>query len=41
MDQSSLGNGSNLAANPVTDIVGGALGYFSAHTSQTRSIIVK
>jgi hypothetical protein len=41
MDQSSLGDGSNLAANPVTNIMGGALGYFSAHTSQTRSIIVK
>jgi hypothetical protein len=41
MDQSSLGNGNGLAANPVTNILGGALGYFSAHTSQTRSIIVK
>jgi len=41
MDQSSLGNGNGLAANPVTNIQGGALGYFSAHTSQTRSIIVK
>jgi hypothetical protein len=41
MDQSSLGDGSNLAANPVTNIMGGALGYFSAHTSQTKSIIVK
>ena len=41
MDQSSLGGGSDLAGNPVTNIVGGALGYFSAHTSQTRSIVVK
>ena len=41
MDQSSLGDGDGLAANPVTNILGGALGYFSAHTSQTRSIIVK
>lgn len=41
MDQSSMGNTSNLAANPVTNIQGGVLGYFSAHTSQTRSIIVK
>ena len=41
VDQSSLGNGSDIPANPVTNIQGGALGYFSAHTSQTRSIIVK
>jgi hypothetical protein len=41
MDQSSLGNGNGLAANPVTNILGGALGYFSAHTSETKSIIVK
>jgi hypothetical protein len=42
LDESSLGNNnSNLPANPVTNIQGGALGYFSAHTSQTRSVIVK
>ncbi|HTI10492.1 MAG TPA: DUF4249 domain-containing protein [Puia sp.] len=41
MDQSSTGNGNGLPSNPVTNIQGGALGYFSAHTSQTRSIIVK
>jgi hypothetical protein len=41
VDQSSLGQGGTLASNPVTNISGGALGYFSAHTSQTRSIIVK
>jgi len=41
MDQSSLGDGSNLAGNPVTNIQGGALGYFSAHTSQTKFIVVK
>jgi hypothetical protein len=40
-DLSSAGNGSNVPANPVTNIQGGALGYFSAHTSQTRSIMVK
>lgn len=41
VDQSSLGQGGTTASNPVTNIVGGALGYFSAHTSQTKSIIVK
>lgn len=41
VDQSSTGNGGTLASNPVTNISGGALGYFSAHTSQTRSILVK
>jgi hypothetical protein len=39
--ESSTGDGSSIASNPVTNIQGGALGYFSAHTSQTRSIIVK
>jgi len=41
VDESALGNGSNLPANPVTNIQGGALGYFSAHTSQRRTITVK
>ena len=41
VDQSSLGDGGTLASNPVTNITGGALGYFSAHTSQTKSILVK
>jgi len=41
VDQSSTGGGGTLAANPVTNISGGAMGYFSAHTSQTKSIIVK
>lgn len=27
-------------ANPVTNITGGALGYFSAHTSQVRAVVV-
>jgi Domain of unknown function (DUF4249) len=40
-DQSATGNGASIPSNPVTNIVGGALGYFSAHTSQTKSIIVK
>jgi hypothetical protein len=41
VDQSSTGNGGSTASNPVTNITGGALGYFSAHTSQTKSILVK
>src|SRR5258708_12937055 len=41
MDQSSTGDGGTTAANPVTNVVGGALGYFSAHTSQTKTILVK
>jgi hypothetical protein len=41
LDQSSNGDGSNIPSNPVTNIQGGALGYFSAHTSQRRSIVVK
>ncbi|MHA4810563.1 DUF4249 domain-containing protein [Flavitalea flava] len=41
VDQSSTGDGQGIPANPVTNIQGGALGYFSAHTSQTKSIIIK
>lgn len=41
VDQSSTGDGGTTASNPVTNITGGALGYFSAHTSQTKSIVVK
>jgi hypothetical protein len=38
--QSASGNSQNaVPANPVTNLVGNALGYFSAHTSQTRSIV--
>lgn len=40
-DQSSTGNGGNIPSNPVTNLEGGALGYFSAHTSQTRTVVVK
>jgi hypothetical protein len=40
VDMSSTGNGSTIASNPVTNIVGGGLGYFSAHTSQTKTIVV-
>ncbi|MBC8032742.1 MAG: DUF4249 domain-containing protein [Chitinophagaceae bacterium] len=40
LDQSALGtNESASPANPVTNITGGALGYFSAHTYQTDSLI--
>ncbi len=39
--RSSTGDsGQATPANPVTNIKGGALGYFSAQTSQTRGIIV-
>jgi hypothetical protein len=41
VDQSSTGNGGTTASNPVTNITGGALGYFSAHTSQTKGMVVK
>lgn len=41
LDQSSNGDGSTIPSNPVTNIQGGALGYFSAHTSQRRSLIAK
>lgn len=41
VDQSSTGDEGTTAANPVTNIAGGALGYFSAHTSQTKTILVK
>ncbi|MXV15644.1 DUF4249 domain-containing protein [Hufsiella ginkgonis] len=36
------GNGENAApANPVSNLKGGALGYFSAHTVQRRSLLVR
>lgn len=41
LDESSSGEGNSIPANPVTNIQGGALGYFSAHTSQRRSLTVK
>jgi hypothetical protein len=41
VDQASTGtSGGSQPGNPVTNIQGGALGYFSAHTSQTKSITV-
>lgn len=39
--EAATGESNNATpANPVTNISGGALGYFSAHTSQSRSITV-
>jgi len=41
MEQSATGEAQSAApANPVTNISGGALGYFSAHTCQTKTMIV-
>ena len=41
VDQASTGNGGDSQpANPKTNIQGGALGYFSAHTSQTKTLIL-
>ncbi|HMG83170.1 MAG TPA: DUF4249 domain-containing protein [Ferruginibacter sp.] len=40
LDQSSTGSSQSAApANPVTNMQGGALGYFSANTLQSRSIV--
>ncbi|MES2110557.1 MAG: DUF4249 domain-containing protein [Bacteroidota bacterium] len=40
LDNSAAGDGNNAApANPVTNIKGGALGYFSAHTLQRKTLI--
>lgn len=39
--QSATGNSQSASpANPVTNINGGALGYFSAHTIQTKTVVV-
>jgi hypothetical protein len=43
LDRSATGGSGNMAAtpaNPVTNIRGGALGYFSAHTFQSKSMRV-
>lgn len=41
LDQGSTGsNNTAIPGNPVSNISGGALGYFSAHTARVRSIIV-
>jgi len=40
LTSSSSGDGNNAApANPLTNIQGGALGYFSAHTIQRRTLV--
>ena len=36
LDAAASGNGGSYPGNPVTNLMGGALGYFSAHTSQTK-----
>jgi Domain of unknown function (DUF4249) len=35
------GGGSATPANPITNIKGGALGYFAAYTRQTKGVVVK
>jgi hypothetical protein len=41
LDRSSTGgSGQATPSNPVTNMQGGALGYFSAHTLQTKTLIV-
>lgn len=43
LDRSSTGSGGggqSTPSNPVTNMKGGALGYFSAHTIQTKTMIV-
>jgi hypothetical protein len=40
--EAASGNSNNATpANPVTNITGGALGYFSAHTAEEKTIIVE
>ena len=43
LSRSATGGGSNSAtpANPVTNMTGGALGYFSAHTLQSKTLLVQ
>jgi hypothetical protein len=41
LDQgASGGNNSASPANPVTNIEGGALGYFSVHTIESKTMVV-
>ena len=40
LDQAAAGGGGAYPGNPTTNITGGALGYFSAHTSQTKGLRV-
>jgi hypothetical protein len=43
LNRSATGGGQNSAtpANPVTNMTGGALGYFSAHTLESRTLVVQ
>lgn len=41
VDQSGSGSAQGNPGNPTTNLTGGALGYFSAHTSQTKGARVK
>ena len=42
LDAGATGEGQSATpANPVTNIKGGALGYFSAHSAQTRSVVAE
>ena len=41
LDAAATGSGGSYPGNPVTNLTGGALGYFSAHTSQTKGIRVE
>jgi hypothetical protein len=40
LDQASTGNSSATPANPVSNITGGALGYFSAHSVVGKTIVI-
>lgn len=41
LDQAATGDGSATPANPVSNISGGALGYFSAHSLTSKTIVVQ
>lgn len=40
LDAAATGSGGAYPGNPATNIIGGALGYFSAHTSRTKGLRV-
>ncbi|MEJ7740210.1 MAG: DUF4249 domain-containing protein [Chitinophagaceae bacterium] len=40
VEESATGQGESTPTNPVTNIVGGALGYFSAHSVTSKAVIV-
>ncbi|SEW40566.1 protein of unknown function [Chitinophaga sp. YR573] len=41
LDQASTGNSMVTPANPVSNISGGALGYFSAHSISSKTIVIQ